>query len=115
MKAPKLIDVINVMESNIEVPLSLPAIAERCNLSLRQIERLFHKHREQTPSQYYLSLRFDARQAAFAEHQSQRHRRLDRDRLRNPVLLHLLLPQVLWQLASHPSLTGRRRAPTLIL
>jgi transcriptional regulator GlxA family with amidase domain len=57
MKAPKLIDVINVMESNIEVPLSLPDIAERCNLSLRQIERLFHKHRNQTPSQYYLSLR----------------------------------------------------------
>lgn len=57
MSAPKLIDVINLMESNIEVPLSLPVIAEKCNLSLRQIERLFHKYREVTPSQYYLSLR----------------------------------------------------------
>ena len=57
MSAPKLIDVINLMENNIEVPLSLPSIAEKCNLSLRQIERLFHKYRNVTPSQYYLSLR----------------------------------------------------------
>jgi transcriptional regulator GlxA family with amidase domain len=57
MSAPKLIDVINLMESNIEAPLSLPSIAAKCNLSLRQIERLFHKFRDVTPSQYYLSLR----------------------------------------------------------
>ncbi len=57
MSAPKLIDVINLMENNIEFPLSLPAIAEKCKLSLRQIERLFHKYRGVTPSQYYLSLR----------------------------------------------------------
>ena len=57
MSAPKLSDVINLMESNIEVPLSLPNIAKQCNLSLRQIERLFHKYRSMTPSQYYLSLR----------------------------------------------------------
>jgi len=57
MSAPKLIDVINLMESNIEIPLSLPDIANKCNLSLRQIERLFHKYRTVTPSQYYLSLR----------------------------------------------------------
>lgn len=57
MNAPILIDVINVMEANIEMPLSLKAIAEKCDLSLRQIERLFHKHRSLTPSQFYLSLR----------------------------------------------------------
>ena len=57
MNAPRLIDVINLMENNIEVPLSLPAIADKCKLSLRQIERLFHKYRGLTPSQYYLSLR----------------------------------------------------------
>ena len=57
MSAPKLIDVINLMESNIEIPLALPSIAKQCNLSLRQIERLFHKYRDQTPGQYYLSLR----------------------------------------------------------
>ena len=57
MNAPKLIDVINLMENNIEVPLSLPSIAAKCKLSLRQIERLFHKYRDVTPSQYYLALR----------------------------------------------------------
>lgn len=57
MSAPKLIDVINLMESNIENPLALPSIAESCHLSLRQIERLFHKYRGVTPSQYYLSIR----------------------------------------------------------
>ena len=57
MSAPKLIDVISLMESNIETPLSLPTIADQCNVSLRQIERLFHKYRGVTPSQYYLSLR----------------------------------------------------------
>lgn len=57
MRAPKLIDVINLMESNIEAPLALANIAKQCNLSLRQMERLFHKCRNQTPSRYYLSLR----------------------------------------------------------
>ncbi len=57
MSAPKLVNVIKLMESNIEVPLPLPSIAERCNVSLRQIERLFHKYRGVTPSQYYLSIR----------------------------------------------------------
>jgi len=37
--------------------LALPSIAESCHLSLRQIERLFHKYRGVTPSQYYLSIR----------------------------------------------------------
>ena len=57
MNAPKLIDVIQQMESNIEEPLSLPTIARKCKLSVRQIERLFVKYRQQTPSQFYLSLR----------------------------------------------------------
>ena len=57
MSAPVLIHVINLMEANIEVPMPLPRIAKKCNLSLRQIERLFHKFRGLTPSQYYLSLR----------------------------------------------------------
>jgi transcriptional regulator GlxA family with amidase domain len=57
MNAPKLVDVIHQMESNIEVPVSLPGIAKRCHLSLRQMERLFHKYRSVTPGQYYLHLR----------------------------------------------------------
>lgn len=57
VSAPKLIDVINLMESNIETPLSLRGVAKQCNLSLRQMERLFHKHRGLTPGQFYLNLR----------------------------------------------------------
>lgn len=57
MTAPKLIDVINLMETNIEEPMALTDIAKQCGLSLRQIERLFHRYRDLTPSQYYLSLR----------------------------------------------------------
>ena len=57
VSAPKLIDVINLMESNIETPLSLRVVAKQCNLSLRQMERLFLKYRKQTPSQFYLSVR----------------------------------------------------------
>lgn len=71
MSAPKLIDVINLMESNIEVPLSLTSIAEQCNLSLRQIERLFLQYRKRTPNQYYLSLRLShARQLLLNTHRS---------------------------------------------
>lgn len=57
MSAPKLIDVIQQMESNIEEPLSLRRIADLCDISLRQMERLFLKYRNQTPGQFYLSLR----------------------------------------------------------
>ncbi len=71
MSAPKLIDVIKLMENNIEVPLALPIIAENCKLSLRQIERLFHKYRDVTPSQYYLSLRLGhAKQLLLNTHRS---------------------------------------------
>lgn len=59
MSAPVLIHVINLMEANIEVPMPLPRIAKKCNLSLRQIERLFHTHRGMTPGQYYLLLRLN--------------------------------------------------------
>ena len=71
MSAPKMIDVIQLMESNIEAPLPLPRIAEQCSLSLRQMERLFHRYRKQTPSQFYLSLRLShARQLVLNTNQS---------------------------------------------
>ena len=66
-----MIDVIQLMESNIEAPLPLPRIAEQCSLSLRQMERLFHRYRKQTPSQFYLSLRLShARQLVLNTNQS---------------------------------------------
>lgn len=71
LSAPKLVDVINLMESNIEEPLSLENIAIQSSLSLRQIERLFHKYRSLTPGQYYLSLRLShAKQLLFNTNRS---------------------------------------------
>ena len=52
-----LIKVAQLMESNIEKPLSLDAIARRTGLSRRQIERLFRRHLNCVPKRYYLEMR----------------------------------------------------------
>jgi transcriptional regulator GlxA family with amidase domain len=56
---PKLKEVLQLMEANLEEPLSLKDLAEYVNLSRRQLERLFIKHLHSTPSRYYLKLRLD--------------------------------------------------------
>lgn len=53
----KFKEVLQLMEANIEEPLGLDEIAELVGLSRRQIERLFHRHADTTPSKYYLELR----------------------------------------------------------
>lgn len=55
--AKKLIRILQLMEKNIEEPLSLEEIARRATLSRRQIERLFERHLSTTPWQHYLCLR----------------------------------------------------------
>jgi AraC family transcriptional regulator, glycine betaine-responsive activator len=52
-----LIKVAQLMEANIEKPLSLDAIAKRTGLSRRQIERLFKRHLNCVPKRYYLEMR----------------------------------------------------------
>jgi len=52
-----LIKVAELMESNVENPLSLEDIADQTGLSRRQIERLFKRHLGQVPKRYYLELR----------------------------------------------------------
>ena len=52
-----LIKVAQLMEANIEKPLSLDAIARRTGLSRRQIERLFRRHLNCVPKRYYLEMR----------------------------------------------------------
>ncbi len=54
---PKLIDVISNMEANLEEPVSQTELAELANLSTRQLERLFRKYLQATPTRYYLNLR----------------------------------------------------------
>lgn len=52
-----LIRVAQLMEANIEKPLSLDQIARATGLSRRQIERLFRRHLDCVPKRYYLQLR----------------------------------------------------------
>jgi transcriptional regulator GlxA family with amidase domain len=52
-----LIKVAQLMEDNIERPLSLDEIAAATALSRRQIERLFKRHLDCVPNRYYLQMR----------------------------------------------------------
>jgi AraC family transcriptional regulator, glycine betaine-responsive activator len=52
-----LIRVAELMEANIERPLSLETIARQTGLSRRQIERLFKRHLHCVPKRYYLEMR----------------------------------------------------------
>lgn len=55
----KLINAIEMMESNVEEPLDQEMLARYVGLSRRQLERLFRKHLGRTPAQYYLELRLE--------------------------------------------------------
>jgi transcriptional regulator GlxA family with amidase domain len=52
-----LIKVAQLMEENIEKPLSLDAIARSTGLSRRQIERLFKRYLDCVPKRYYMEIR----------------------------------------------------------
>lgn len=48
---------LSAMESNLETPLSRPALAQYAGLSERQVERLFRTHIGKSPMAHYLCLR----------------------------------------------------------
>lgn len=50
-------ELLQLMNSNIEEPLSIDELAGCVNASRRRVERLFQTHLETTPSRYYLELR----------------------------------------------------------
>lgn len=56
---PKLIRAVEIMEANIEDPLSQELLAVRVGISRRQLERLFRRHLGRTPAQYYLETRLE--------------------------------------------------------
>ncbi len=56
---PKLVEVIRLMESTIDGPLYIQAIAARVGLSPRQVERLFRQHIGEAPGPFYLRLRLE--------------------------------------------------------
>ena len=57
--SPKLAEAIDLMQNNIEDPLSPQEVAGHVGVSLRQLERLFKKYRDTTPQRYYLRLRLE--------------------------------------------------------
>lgn len=52
-----LVEAAELMAANIEEPLTLSEIADAAGISLRQLERLFHRYYHVTPAQHYLTLR----------------------------------------------------------
>lgn len=69
--SPKLAEAIDLMQNNIEDPLSPQEVAGHVGVSLRQLERLFKKYRGITPQRYYLRLRLEnARQLLLYTSQS---------------------------------------------
>ncbi|MCB1917684.1 MAG: GlxA family transcriptional regulator [Rhodocyclaceae bacterium] len=56
---PKLLEIVALMEANIEEPLELEDLASIAGISRRQLERLFLKHLNCSPSRYYLTIRIN--------------------------------------------------------
>lgn len=54
---PKLVEAVQLMEANIQEPLSSDDIAYHVGISRRHLERLFKQNLEMVPSRYYLELR----------------------------------------------------------
>ncbi len=57
VRHPKLGQVIQVMEQNIEEPISPALLARDVGLSTRQLERLFRRYLNRSPKRYYMELR----------------------------------------------------------
>ena len=57
VRHPKLSAVIQMMESNIEEPISPSVLAREVGLSTRQLERLFRRYLNRSPKRYYMELR----------------------------------------------------------
>ena len=57
VRHPKLSQVIQMMEGNIEDPVSPADLAEEVGMSTRQLERLFRRYLNRSPKRYYMELR----------------------------------------------------------
>jgi AraC family transcriptional regulator, glycine betaine-responsive activator len=56
---PKLLAVVAEMERRLEQPASCTQLARTVSLSPRQLERLFQKYIDSTPTRYYLTIRLE--------------------------------------------------------
>ncbi|MCY4288505.1 MAG: GlxA family transcriptional regulator [Aestuariivita sp.] len=57
VRHPKLSQVIEMMEENLEEPISPSLLATRVAMSTRQLERLFRRYLNRSPKRYYMDLR----------------------------------------------------------
>ena len=57
IRNPRLTRAIHCMSENIEEPMATGEVADEVGISTRQLERLFRRHMQCSPSQYYLDLR----------------------------------------------------------
>ena len=57
VRHPKLSQVIQMMEANIEEPISPSILAKNVGMSTRQLERLFRRYLNRSPKRYYMELR----------------------------------------------------------
>mgnify|MGYP005838615231 CR=1 FL=1 len=57
VRHPKLARVIQMMEANIEEPISPAILARDVGMSTRQLERLFRRYLNRSPKRYYMELR----------------------------------------------------------
>lgn len=57
VRHPKLSQVIQMMELNIEEPISPSILARDVGMSTRQLERLFRRYLNRSPKRYYMELR----------------------------------------------------------
>jgi len=57
VRHPKLSNVIQMMETNIEEPISPAILAKDVGMSTRQLERLFRRYLNRSPKRYYMELR----------------------------------------------------------
>ncbi len=57
VRHPKLSQVIQIMENNIEDPISPAQLATDVGMSTRQLERLFRRYLSRSPKRYYMELR----------------------------------------------------------
>lgn len=57
VRHPKLSQVIQKMEANIEDPISPAVLATQVGMSTRQLERLFRRYLNRSPKRYYMELR----------------------------------------------------------
>jgi len=57
---PRLAQAVRLMESHVDRPLTVAAIAARARITARTLETLFHRSIGETPGAYYLRLRLNA-------------------------------------------------------